>query len=54
VYKSHGSNEKSLEYFLKSLDIVERVKGKGAIDCALPLKNIGSVYYNQGKYDKAL
>lgn len=33
---------------------IRKCKGKGSIDCAYTLKNIGLIYKCQGKYENAL
>lgn len=49
-----GNYSKALENFEKSLETVEKLKGKGSIETAFALSNIASVYTDQGNYGKAL
>jgi tetratricopeptide (TPR) repeat protein len=42
--QNKGDYEQALLHYQRCLTIQERVKGKDAIDCAMTLNNIGSVY----------
>ena len=44
----------ALENYFKCLEIEYKVKGKGSIDTASTLNNIGLVYDSQGNYPMAL
>jgi Tfp pilus assembly protein PilF len=40
IYVKQGNSKKALEYYQKSLEIVERVKGKTSIDRSPALQNM--------------
>mgnify|MGYP003687792769 CR=1 FL=1 len=54
MYWNQGNYDEALKNYFECLEIQQRIKGKGAIDCASTLNNIGSVYDDQGNYDEAL
>ena len=45
-----GKHEEALKYYYKCLEIEEKVKGEDNMDIALTLNNIGSAFFNMGKY----
>ena len=50
MYDSQGNYSEAIKYYERCLEILEKVKGKGSIDTALTLNNIGMVYYSYGQY----
>jgi len=54
VYDGLENYNKALEYYLRCLDIQEKAKGKGNVDSASTMNNIGSVYVSLCNYSKAL
>ena len=53
-YHNQVKYSKALDYYHTSLKMKEKVKGKGSIDTAITLNNIGNVYADRGNYPKAL
>jgi tetratricopeptide (TPR) repeat protein len=54
VYSNLGKQESALEHYAKCLEIKEQKKGKGSLDTASTLNNIGLVHKDLGKYELAL
>ena len=54
VKKKKASYSEALEYYQKSLAILEKVYGQEHPDIATSYNNIGEVYRSQGKYPEAL
>jgi tetratricopeptide (TPR) repeat protein len=52
VFHEQGDYVKALEYYFKSLTVIEKLGNKSLE--ATTIGNIGSVYHNQGDYAKAL
>jgi serine phosphatase RsbU (regulator of sigma subunit)/Tfp pilus assembly protein PilF len=51
-YSGQGDNDKSLEYFKKSLKVKEEIGDKGQI--ASTLNNVGSIYLYLGNYEQTI
>jgi len=51
IYREQGKQEQALSFFLKSLEIKERLNDDSR---ASPLNNIGLIFMGQGKYEKAI
>lgn len=54
IYGDLGEHDKSLEYRLKALSIIERTRDKKDIGFATICNNVGTAYHNLGKYKEAL
>jgi len=54
VFSDQGDYDKAIEYYLKSLDILEKVFGKKHPETAISYYNIGNMYSSKGDYDKAI
>ena len=54
IYGDLGEHDKSLEYRLKALSIIERTWDEKDIGVATICNNVGTAYHNLGKYKEAL
>ena len=54
VHEQLEGNSKELEYYQKSLQVLERLLHSKQTDLATTHDNIGQMYMNMGNYEKAL
>ena len=54
IHDNQGYQDEALEYYLKALEIEEKILGKNHTSTANTYNNIGLVYKNKGYSDKAL